>query len=78
GDMLRRATTIGYRSGFNVDEELRIAFDLVTEAGAKALRLEAYGLQVGARADFVTLQAAHVPDAVATDDLRVDGEFADA
>ena len=64
--MLRRATTIGYRSGFNVDEELRVAFDLVTVAAAKALRLEAYGLRIGARADFVTLQAEHVPDAVAS------------
>jgi cytosine deaminase len=64
GDMLRRATTLGYRSGFNTDEELRIAFDLVTEAGAKALRLTDYGLQVGAKADFVVLNAAHVPEAV--------------
>ena len=64
GDMLRRATTLGYRSGFNIDEELRAAFDVVTEAGAKALRLEGYGLRVGAKADFVTLQAAHVPEAV--------------
>lgn len=64
GDMLRRATTLGYRSGFNVDEELRVAFDLVTEAGAKALRLGDYGLRVGAKADFVTLNAEHVPEAV--------------
>jgi len=64
GDMLRRATTLGYRSGFNVDEELRVAFDVVTEAGAKALRLEGYGLRVGAKADFVTLTAEHVPEAV--------------
>lgn len=64
GDMLRRATTLGYRSGFNTDEELRVAFDVVTEAGAKALRLEGYGLRVGGKADFVTLNAAHVPEAV--------------
>lgn len=64
GDMLRRATTLGYRSAFNIDEELRVAFDVVTEAGAKAMRLEGYGLHVGAKADFVTLNAAHVPEAV--------------
>ncbi|MET3911023.1 cytosine deaminase [Bradyrhizobium sp. S3.3.6] len=64
GDMLRRATTLGYRSGFNIDEELRVAFDVVTEAGAKALRLDGYGLRVGAKADFVTLNAEHVPEAV--------------
>jgi len=65
GDMLNRANMIGYRSGFYTDEELSTAFDMVTEAGAKALRLEGYGLRVGAKADFVTLNAAHVPEAVA-------------
>jgi cytosine deaminase len=64
GDMLGRATMIGYRSGFYTDDELRIAFDVVTEAGAKALRLEGYGLEVGDKADFVTLNAQHVPEAV--------------
>jgi cytosine deaminase len=62
--MLRRATTLGYRSGFNIDEELRVAFDVVTVSGAKALRLEGYGLRVGAKADFVTLNAEHIPEAV--------------
>jgi cytosine deaminase len=62
--MLGRANMIGYRSGFNTDEELRIAFDVVTAAGAKALRLEGYGLEVGDKADFVTLNAQHVPEAV--------------
>lgn len=64
GDMLGRANMIGYRSGFNTDDELRIAFDLVTAAGAKALRIESYGLKVGDKADFVTLNAQHVPEAV--------------
>jgi cytosine deaminase len=64
GDMLRRATTIGYRSGFYTDDELLTAFDVVTAAGAKALRLAGYGLQAGAKADFVTLDAEHVPEAV--------------
>jgi cytosine deaminase len=64
GDMLGRANMIGYRSGFNTDDELRIAFDVVTEAGAKALRIEGYGLKVGDKADFVTLNAQHVPEAV--------------
>jgi cytosine deaminase len=64
GDMLGRAMMIGYRSGFNIDEELEMAFDVVTAAGAKALRLADYGLKVGAKADFVTLDAVHVPQAV--------------
>ena len=64
GDMLRRAEIIAYRSGFYTDVELAAAFDVVTTAGAKALRLEGYGIAVGAKADFVTLDALHVPEAV--------------
>jgi len=64
GDMLGRAMMIGYRSGFYTDAELSAAFDVVTAAGAKALGLEGYGIAVGAKADFVTLDAEHVPEAV--------------
>ncbi len=64
GDMLNRANMIGYRSGFYEDRELEDAFDVVTHAGARALGLEGYGLVPGARADFVALKAAHVPEAV--------------
>ena len=64
GDMLGRAMMIGYRSGFYTDEELACAFDVVTAAGAKALRLEGYGLAIGAKADFVALDSQHVPEAV--------------
>jgi len=64
GDMLSRANLIGYRSGFYEDRELAAVFDVVTYAGAKALRLEGYGIAVGAAADFVAMQAEHVPEAV--------------
>ncbi|QWW71461.1 amidohydrolase family protein [Rhizobium sp. WYJ-E13] len=64
GDMLRRAEIIAYRSGFFSDAELSAAFDVVTSGGAKAMRLEGYGIEVGAKADFVTLTAEHVPEAV--------------
>lgn len=64
GDMLGRAMMIGYRSGFYTDGDLKVAFDIVTTAGANALRLEGYGLKVGDKADFVTLNAEHVPEAV--------------
>ncbi|HZG27100.1 MAG TPA: amidohydrolase family protein [Ensifer sp.] len=64
GDMLRRAEIISYRSGFFTDGELASAFDVVTAGGAKALRLEGYGIAIGAKADFVALPAAHVPEAV--------------
>lgn len=64
GDMLRRAEIIGYRSGFFTDVELETAFDIVTTAGAKALRLEGYGIEIGAKADFVAIAAEHIPEAV--------------
>lgn len=64
GDMLGRAMMIGYRSGFYTNEELSAAFDVVTAASAKALGVEDYGIAVGAKADFVTLAAVHVPEAV--------------
>lgn len=64
GDMLNRAMMIGYRSGFYTDDELAAAFDVVTSAGATALGLTDYGLRPGAKADFVVLDAAHVPEAV--------------
>lgn len=66
GDMLGRAMLIGYCSGFYEDAELELAFDCVTSAGAKALGLGAHGLTPGAPADFVALDAAHIPQAVVT------------
>ena len=64
GDMLSRASIIGYRSGFYTDDELSSAFDVVTAGGAKALGVADYGIAVGNKADFVSLKAAHVPEAV--------------
>ncbi|SEH20805.1 amidohydrolase family protein [Rhizobium sp. NFR12] len=64
GDMLHRAEIIGYRSGFYTDEDLKAAFDIVTSESAKALWIESYGIEVGGQADFVTLSAANIPEAV--------------
>ena len=64
GDMLGRAMLIGYRSAFFTDADLAVAFDVVTAAGARALGHAPYGLEVGAPADFVTLDAQHIPEAV--------------
>ncbi len=64
GDMLGRAMLIGYCSGFYEDADLTLAFRTVTDAGAKALGLPSYGIVPGAPADFVVLNAAHVPEAV--------------
>jgi cytosine deaminase len=65
-DMLARAMMVGYRSGFNTDEELEIAFDLATASAARALGIADHGLRPGAAADFVVVAAEHVPEAVVT------------
>jgi cytosine deaminase len=66
GDMLERAMMIGYRANFRRDEELEFAFDMVTSAAARVLGVEAYGIAVGAPADFVAVDASSVAEAVAT------------
>lgn len=63
-DMLQRAMLLGYCSGFYTDEDLALTFDIATVNGARALRIEGYGLNAGDRADFAVLDAAHVQEAV--------------
>ena len=55
---------IGYRSGFYTDDELSVAFDLATHAGARVLGATDYGLNVGAQADLVVLDVRNVAEAV--------------
>lgn len=64
GDLLERAMIVGYRSGFNTDAELALAFDMVTSHAARALDLEGYGLVEGGAADFIVLDVLHVQEAV--------------
>jgi cytosine deaminase len=64
GDLLERAMIVGYRSGFNTDGELALAFDMVTSSAARALNLEGYGIVEGGMADFLVLDAQHVQEAV--------------
>ncbi|MDP1966954.1 MAG: amidohydrolase family protein [Reyranella sp.] len=66
GDMLERAMMIGYRANFRHDHELQFAFEMVTDAAARVLGIEAYGIAVGAAADFVIVDAGSVAEAVAT------------
>lgn len=63
-DMLERAMLIGYGSGFLTDEDLAIALDLATHSAARALRIDGYGIHVGAQADLVVVAARNVAEAV--------------
>ncbi|MEV8634096.1 amidohydrolase family protein [Streptosporangium sp. NPDC051023] len=65
GDMLERASMVGYQSGFYTDEDLAVAADLVTVAGAKALGLDRYGVAPGCRADLVAVACDTLAEAVA-------------
>ncbi|TAJ37025.1 MAG: metal-dependent hydrolase [Reyranella sp.] len=66
GDMLERAMLIGYRANFRHDDELALAFEMVTAAAARVLGLKDYGLKAGGPADFVAVEAGSLAEAVAT------------
>jgi cytosine deaminase len=66
GDMLERAMLIGYRANFRHDEELALAFEMVTAAAARVLGLKDYGLKAGGPADFVAVEAGSLAEAVAS------------
>ncbi|VVD90734.1 cytosine deaminase [Pandoraea terrae] len=69
-DMLERAMMIGLRNNLRRDDELAVALDCVTYAGARACGFAEYGVQVGARADLVLVQAGNAAEAVAAHPVR--------
>lgn len=71
GDMLERAYMIGYRQELFADDDLAVAFELATAAGARTLGLDGYGLEVGTRADLVAIDAPSVAQAVAAPPRRL-------
>jgi cytosine deaminase len=65
GDMLQRAMLLAWRSGFRTDDDLAIAFDCASAAGARVLGLDRHGLAPGCRADLFTVPAQTLAEAVA-------------
>lgn len=63
-DMLERAMLIGMRYDLRRDDDLQLAFDTVSVAGARGCGFADYGLHVGARADLVLIDAESVAQAV--------------
>ena len=63
-DMLERAALIGWKSDFRTDEAVEVAFDVVSAAGAKALGMQGYGLASGHAANFFTIGAECIAEAV--------------
>ena len=66
GDPLSTAARIAWRQGFASDQDLELAFALVTGNAARVLGAEGYGLHERAAADLVAVRVeAGVPEAVA-------------
>jgi cytosine deaminase len=63
-DMLERAMLIGLRNNFRRDDEVALAFDCVGAAGAAGCGFADYGLEAGARADLVLVEARSLAEAV--------------
>jgi cytosine deaminase len=64
GDMLERAFLLAFRFEWGRDEELELAFDCATTAGARALGLADHGIAVGRPADFIFVEAENIGDAL--------------
>jgi cytosine deaminase len=63
-DMLERAALIGWKSDFRRDDLVAVAFDVVSAAGANALSVQNYGIAVDNPANFFTIAASCIPEAV--------------
>jgi cytosine deaminase len=66
GAMLERAMHVAYRSTFRRDEDIELALEAATYGGAAALGLTSYGLEPGASADLVVVDAGTPAEAVVT------------
>lgn len=69
-DMLERAMLIGLRHNLRRDDELALAFDCVTAAGARGCGFADHGLAPGNRADLVLVDAQTVAHAVVARPVR--------
>ncbi len=69
-DMLERVMFLGLRNGLRRDDEVELAFQVCTSGGASVMRLEGYGLQVGARADLIAVPGETITHAAVSRPLR--------
>lgn len=65
GDLLERASIIGWKGDFRRDDHVETAFDLVSGAGARALGIADYGIASGHRANLFAITAECIAEAVA-------------
>lgn len=65
-DMLEKARMLGLCNNFRRDEDVEHTLRICTHGGAAVMGLEGYGLEEGAHADLVLIDAETVPEAVVT------------
>ena len=63
-DMLERAAVIGWREDVRHDDLLAELFAMASSAGAEALGIAGHGIAPGSRADFFTVAAENLADAI--------------
>jgi len=61
---------IGWKADFRRDNQVEVAFDLVSAAGARALGIVDYGIAAGGAANLFTIAASCVAEAVAAHPSR--------
>lgn len=64
GDLIERAGIVADRQDFRADDDIELAFKLVTEESAAATGLGTGRLEVGAAADFLLIESQSVTEAV--------------
>jgi cytosine/adenosine deaminase-related metal-dependent hydrolase len=64
GDMLERAMFVALRNNCRRDDEMQLAFDVVTSGGAKVMELTDYGIGIGCQADLLLVPGEAVADAI--------------
>jgi cytosine/adenosine deaminase-related metal-dependent hydrolase len=69
-DMLERVMFIGLRNGLRRDDEVELAFGVCTTGGASVMRLENYGLKVGAKADLMVVAGETITHAAVARPVR--------
>jgi cytosine deaminase len=69
-DMLERAMLVGLRNNFRRDDEVALAFDCIAASGAKGCGFVDFGLEPGARADLVLVEARTLAEAVVARPVR--------
>ena len=69
-DMLERVMFLGLRNGLRRDDEVELAFGVCTSGGASVMRLDGYGLKVGAHADLIAVPGETITHAAVSRPLR--------